>query len=433
MSIPAWTRPFPVAQRTVLLAFGAGLALPGLAAGQGTLLRPDRVFDGQELHGGWVVLVQGDRIAAAGPAGQVDPEGAQVVDLSGTTLLPGLIEAHTHLFLHPYDEVEWNDQVLGESRAERTLRAGRHAAATLQAGFTTARDLGTEGAGYADQGVKVAIAKGVIPGPRLLLASKAIVATGSYGPKGYAPELDMLLGAEPADGPDLVRVVRDQIGHGADWVKVYADFRWGPDGQARPTFTEEELRTIVEVAASSGRPVSAHASTPEGMRRATLAGAATIEHGYGGTPEVFRLMAERDVAICSTLGAAWSVATYAGWDPASEPEPDGVRQSRESFQAALAAGTPICLGGDAGVFDHGDNAFEAELMARYGMPPLDVLRAATSGNAAILGLDDRGAIRPGLLADLVAVEGDPSREIGYLRNVRLVMMSGEIVVRDGVE
>lgn len=429
--IPA--RPLAAALFTALLPLCLGLAVPPVALAQSTLLRPDRVFDGQEMHPGWVVLVQGDRIAAAGPASQVDADGARVIALSGATLLPGLIEGHTHLFLHPYDEVAWNDQVIGESRAERTLRAGRHAEATLRAGFTTARDLGTEGAGYADQGVKDAIDKGVIHGPRLLIASKAIVVTGSYGPKGYAPELDMLMGAEAADGPDVARVVRDQIGHGADWVKVYADFRWGPAGEGRPTFTEEELRTVVDVAASSGRPVSAHAATPEGMRRAIMAGAATIEHGYGGTPEVFQLMAERGVAICPTLGAAWSVATYAGWVPGSEPEPDGVRQSRESFQAALAAGTPICLGGDAGVFDHGDNAFEAELMVQYGMPALDVLRSATSGNASILGLEDRGAIEPGLLADLVAVEGDPSQEIGRLRDVRLVMKGGDIEVGGGTE
>jgi imidazolonepropionase-like amidohydrolase len=301
-----------------------------------------------------------------------------------------------------------------------------HALATLRAGFTTARDLGTEGAGWADSGVKEAIEKGVIEGPRMLIATKAIVATGSYGPKGYAPELDMLLGAEPADGPDLARVVREQIGHGADWVKVYADYRWGPNGEARPTFTESELRTIVVVAASSGRRVSAHAATAEGMRRAVMAGVATIEHGDGGTPEVFRLMAERGVGLCPTLAASAAVSRYAGWD-GGDPEPERVRQSRASFRAALDAGVPMCVGGDTGVFSHGDNAWEAELMAECGMPVMDVLHAATAGNAAILGLDDRGSIAPGLLADLVAVDGDPSRDIHALRSVRLVVKGGRVV------
>jgi imidazolonepropionase-like amidohydrolase len=418
----------PNRARRIALAVLFTLALPAAAPGQNTLLRPDRVFDGREMHDGWVVLVRGDRIAAAGPADRVAAAGTTVVDLAGTTLVPGLIEGHTHLFLHPYDEVAWNDQVLKESRAERTLRAGRHAEATLRAGFTTARDLGTEGAGYADKGVKEAVEKGVVSGPRLLIASKAIVATGSYGPKGYAPELEMLLGAEPADGADLVRVVRDQIGHGADWVKVYADYRWGPTGEARPTFSEDELRTIVEVAASSGRPVSAHAATAEGMRRATMAGVATIEHGDGGTPEVFRLMADRGVALCPTLAASRAVAEYGGWEAGTSPVPERVRRSRESFRAALAAGVPMCLGGDAGVFDHGDNALEAELMAEYGMPALAVLRAATSGNASILGLEDRGRVAPGLLADLVAVQGDPTTDIRRLRDVVWVMKGGEVVV-----
>lgn len=402
--------------------------LPSSLQAQDVLLRPERVFDGATMHDDWVVLVREDRIAAAGPASDVQADGARVVELPGTTLLPGMIEGHTHLFLHPYDETSWNDQVLLESRAERTVRAVNHARATLHAGFTTARDLGTEGAGYADAGVKAAIEKGLIEGPRMLISSKAIVATGSYGPRGYTPELDMLMGAELADGEDLIRVVRDQIGHGADWIKVYADYRWGPEGEAMPTFTEQELRTIVDVAASSGRSVVAHAATAEGMRRAVLAGVATIEHGDGGTPEVFRMMVEHDVALCPTLAASVSIARYSGWTPGTEPVPDRIRLRRESFQAARDAGVRICLGGDAGVFTHGDNALEAELMVEYGMPALDVLRVATSGNAAILGLDDRGRIAPGLLADIVAVDGDPSADIHALRDVRMVMKGGRIVV-----
>ncbi|RMF54780.1 MAG: amidohydrolase family protein, partial [Bacteroidetes bacterium] len=359
------------------------------------VLRPDRVFDGEAMHTGWVVVVEGNRIAAAGPAaGVAVPAGAEVLDLPGMTLLPGLIEGHAHLLLHPYDETPWNDQVLRESQTERVVRAVNHARATLMAGFTTVRDLGTEGAGYADVGLRTAIEKGLIPGPRLLVAGRALVATGSYGPKGFAPAWDVPLGAEPADGPDLARAVRDQIGHGIDVVKVYADYRWGPQGEARPTFSLDELRLIVETARSSGRPVVAHASTPEGMRRATLAGVETIEHGDGGTPEVFRLMAERGVALCPTLAAGDAILQYGGWRKGTDPEPERIRRKRASFRAALDAGVTICAGSDVGVFPHGDNARELAMMAAYGMAPLDVLRAATAVNARLFHLDDRlGRIR----------------------------------------
>ena len=329
------------------------------------LLAPDRVFTGGEdvAHEGWVVLVRGDRIAAVGPRAQVTaPAGAQTVALPGTTLLPGFIEGHTHLFLHPYNEATWNDQVLKEPLSLRTARAVNHAQATLWAGFTTARDLGTEGAGYADAGLKQSIEQGIIPGPRLLIASRAIVATGSYGPKGYAPEFRVPQGAEEADGAEgLTRVARDQIGHGADWIKVYADYRWGLDGATRSTFSEAELRTLVEVAASSGRKVVAHASTEEGMRRAIMAGVATIEHGDAGTDALWRLMAEKKVGYCPTLAALEATARYAGWKEGSAPTPRMV-QKRASLKAAIAAGVSICVGGDAGVFAHGTNAWEIELL-----------------------------------------------------------------------
>lgn len=413
------------------------VALSGFAAsaycqsGKPLLLRPAAVFDGQEMHAGWAVLVNGDKIAAAGPSAEIRaPADAQIIDLPGETLMPGMIEGHSHMFLHPYNETSWNEQVTNESFALRTARATAHARKTLEAGFTTARDLGTEGAGYGDVGLKQAIDSGIIPGPRLIVVTRAIVATGSYGPK-YASELDVPQGAQECSGvEDCIRVAREQIGKGADWIKIYADYRWGAGGSARPTFSQEELNAIVQTARSSGRATAAHATTAEGMRRAINAGVETIEHGDEGPPEVFRLMKEKGVALCPTVGAGDAVSRYRGWKKGVDPEPPRIQQKRASMKAAREAGVTFAMGGDVGVFPHGDNALEMELLANeYGFTPVEVLRQATSGNANIFHLADRGSIRTGLLADLVSVAGDPTRDIAALRRVQLVIKGG-VIARD---
>jgi imidazolonepropionase-like amidohydrolase len=397
------------------------------------VLIPDAVFDGTTLRSGWGVHVRGQRIVAAGPVASLQtPAGAERVALTGQTLLPGLIDLHSHVLLHPYDETSWNDQVLRESLALRVARAVNHARATLMAGFTTLRDLGTEGADYADVGIKEAIDQGIIPGPRLFITTRALVATGSYGPKGFGAEVRVPQGAEEADGVEgLTRAVRNQIGHGADWIKIYADYRWGPRGEARPTFSEEEWRAIVETARSSGRPVVAHASTAEGMRRAIVAGVETIEHGDGGTAETWALMKAKNVALCPTLAATESTTRYRGWKKGVDPEPAGVAGKKAMLRAAMAAGVTICNGSDVGVFTHGDNALELEFLVEYGMTPTAALQAATSVNARLLHRENElGKIAPGFLADLVAVRGNPVQNISQVRAVRFVMKGGTVVRHD---
>ena len=390
------------------------------------LLKPARVFDGELMHDDWVVLVKGNKIEQAGSMKFKLPANTRIIEFPGTTLLPGLIEGHAHLFLHPYNETSWNDQVMLESRAERTVRAVNHAKATLMAGFTTVRDLGTEGAGYDDKGLKTSIEKGIIPGPRMLIASRAIVAKGTYGPRLANVDLELPQGAaEVGNRAEMEAEVRLQISKGADLIKIYADYRWGINNSVAPTFSTEEIHAAVEIARASGRNVAVHAASVEGMLRAIAAGVHTIEHGDDATDSVYREMKIRNVALCPTLAAGEATSSYRGWRKGIDPPTDRISLKQQSFQKAIKAGVTICMGGDVGVFAHGDNVREMQLMAEYGMKNLEILKSATSVNAAVFGIAGQvGRIQKGLLADLIVVEGDPSKDVKALRRILFVMKDG---------
>ncbi|HEY1707983.1 MAG TPA: amidohydrolase family protein [Rhizomicrobium sp.] len=393
------------------------------------LLQPSRIWSNGTVVEGSSVLVRGNRIEAVGP--DISAPDAKAVALPGCTLLPGLMDIHSHLFLHPYNETLWDDQVLKESEAYRTVRAVRHAEATLLAGFTTLRDLGTEGAGYADVALKRAIENGIAKGPRVFAATRAIVAAGGYAPmrKNYRDDCCLAQGAEEASGVDeVVKAVRHQAAHGADWIKFYADYRVGPNGETVPTFSIDELRAGVDTAHSLGRPVACHATSNEGMLRAVLAGVDTIEHGYGGAPSTFALMKQKGIAFLPTLAAAECISQYFhGYVPGKTEPSEHVKAAERVFRTAREAGVTIGCGSDVGVFAHGTNALELRLMQRCGMSAEETLVAATATNARILRRDrDLGQVAEGFLADLIAVPGDPARDLSVLDDVRFVMKDGVV-------
>ena len=413
-----------------VLSTSPGLAAAGQDSAPALLLEGARVL--AEDGGGWreaSVLVADGRIAAIGPAADVRvPEGAERRELAGAYLVPGLIDLHSHLLLVPYDQRSWDDQVLKDSLELRTIAGVVAARDTLRAGFTTLRDLGTEGAGFADVALRDAIQSGLISGPRVFAVTRALVATGCYGPSGFDPRWDVPKGAQVADGVDGVRVaVRQQIAAGADWIKVYADYRRRRGGPSTPTFSLEELRTIVDEATSAGLPVASHASTDEAIRRSVEAGVKTIEHGTFASEATLRFMQERGVVLCPTLAASEAMARYAGWDGAA-PEPERVQQARELIARARRAGVTVACGSDVGVFRHGDSARELELLVAYGYSPQQALRAATSTAAEVLGRGaDLGRVAVGYTADLVAIGRDPLADVSALREVLLVIQAGRVV------
>ena len=396
------------------------------------LLLPEQVWSDGESHRGWAVLVRGNRIADAGSRQSIGAVAdSEPIELPGTMLLPGLMDIHSHLFLHPYNETSWDDQVLKESESYRCFRAVRHAEATLQAGFTTLRDLGTEGAGYADVALKRAIDEGIVEGPRLFVAGRAIVASGCYGParRNYRTDCCFPQGAAEASGiGELVLAVRHEAAHGADWIKLYADYRVGPNGETRPTFSEAELRAAVGTAHDLGRPVAVHAMTDEAMQRAARAGVQTIEHGYGGSRETFALMREKGVAFLPTLTVSEALSEYFRGYVRGESDPtESMQMAAQGFRNALAEGVTVGCGSDVGPFPHGENARELGWMIRLGMTASQALYAASSVNAKILRREgELGAIRAGYLADLIAVKGDPVANIACLSDVRLVLKGGRI-------
>jgi len=409
---------------------------PTPAPPSATVIRAGRLIDGvsDNVATDQAIVIEHGRVTAVGPwSATRRPAGAPVIDLSRATVLPGLIDNHTHLLLQgDITSQEYDEQVLYQSIPYRAILAARNARRALEEGFTTLRDLETEGAMYADVDVKRAINRGEVPGPRLFVATRAMAPTGAYGVTTPNWGWEFPTGVQIVDGPDNIRqAVREQVRRGADLIKFYADrgYYIGADSvlHSRQNFTDEELRALVDEAHRQGRPVAAHAVGREGIDAALRAGVNTIEHGMGITPDLARRMAEQGVYWCPTLYVTVFVAD--GRARAGAPIwQQMIPYHRRAFQAAMQAGVRISYGTDAGGYSWDEPlASEFPIMVRYGMSPMRAIQSATSVAAQLLGEEANfGSIQPGRFADIVAVAGDPLQDITQLQHVTFVMKGGVV-------
>ena len=404
-----------------------------------TVIKAGSLIDGRSdaPRANQIIVIRGNRIESVG-SGTAIPAGAKIIDLSGMTVLPGLIDSHTHIFLQGEDPAEggYDAQLLKRGLAYRAARATVSAHRALEQGFTTIRDVETEGAGYGDIGIKQAIDEGRIPGPRIFAATRAISTTGGYNLEGYAPEIVVAKGAQLVDGPvEARKAAREQLDHGADWIKVYMTHRsWvGKHGElvSQPTLTVEELKAIVDEAHGWGKKVACHAYNGTGLQRALDGGCDSIEHGLEITDEQIAQMVKQGTWYCATLAPY-----YHDWAPADTPngQRDRKRVSEHgvSFNKALKAGVKIVFGTDMGGIPWTEPmAQEFPRMAEFGMAPMDIIKSATSRAADMLDMTGQiGVVAPGAYADIVAVNGDPLRDINVLGDVTFVMKDGGVFRND---